>query len=106
MSCDILRPLLHKLRFKGMLAHLDELMMLDKNKPIPDVDLFRKLLEMEIAHRQTRSLAYRQELARLPHIKSLENFDWSHTPLQKDKIDNLMACQFIHQKENLLLIGT
>ena len=105
MSYDTLRPLLEKLNFKGMLAHLDELVSLDQIKPISDIGLFKKLLEMEIAHRQTRSLAYRQELARLPHIKSLENFDWSHTPLQKDKIDHLMACHFIHQKENLLLIG-
>ena len=78
MSYDTLRPLLEKLNFKGMLAHLDELVSLDQIKPISDIGLFKKLLEMEIAHRQTRSLAYRQELARLPHIKPLENFDWSH----------------------------
>jgi hypothetical protein len=58
MSYDTLRPLLEKLHFKGMLAHLDELVSLDQIKPISDVGLLKKLLEMEIAHRQTRSLAY------------------------------------------------
>jgi len=41
MSYDTLRPLLEKLNFKGMLAHLDELVALDQIKPISDVGLFK-----------------------------------------------------------------
>ena len=37
MSYDTLRPLLEKLNFKGMLAHLDELVSLDQIKPISDI---------------------------------------------------------------------
>jgi DNA replication protein DnaC len=105
MQYENLRPLLKELRFNGMLAHLDESMALSEIKKMTAIELVQHLLEVEAAHRQTRSLVYRLTLARLPQVKSLEHFDWSNTPIQQEKFSSLTNCQFIEQKQNLLLIG-
>lgn len=105
MSYERLLPLLKELRFKGMLMHLDEIMALDRLKPLPCVDLLEKLLEIEKAHRKSRSFAYRLEIAKLPYLKSVEHFDWSNTPVCAQKINTLMEGHFIRNQENLLFIG-
>ena len=88
-----------------MLAHLDEAMTVADRDHRSVIDVLTGFLEIEKAHRQSRSLAYRLELTRLPHIKFLEEFDWSNTPLKQEKIESLMDNHFIHHKQNLLLIG-
>ena len=62
-------------------------------------------LETEIAYRQTRSLRYRLDVARLPQVKSLDHFDCRETPLQSEPLHELADCQFIQEKRHLLLIG-
>jgi DNA replication protein DnaC len=105
MQYESLRPLLKELKFNGMLSHLDETMGLCEIRKMTGVELMQRFLETEIAHRQTRSLVYRLALARLPQIKSLDHFDWSNTPIPPEKLSPLTQCQFITQRQNLLLIG-
>lgn len=105
MQYESLRPLLKELKFNGMLTHLDETMGLCEIKKMTGVELMLRFLEMEIAHRQTRSLVYRLTLARLPQVKSLDHFEWSNTPIPQEKLSPLTHCQFITLRQNLLLIG-
>lgn len=105
MQYESLRPLLKGLRFKGMLAHLDEIMTISDIKQMSGIELIRQLLEIEVSYRQTRSLIYRLELARLPQIKSLDHFDCSNIPIQQEKLQDLLTCHFVVQRQNLLLIG-
>jgi hypothetical protein len=65
MSYESLRSLLKELRFNGMLAHLDDAMTVADRDHRSVIDVLTGFLEIEKAHRQTRSLAYRLELARL-----------------------------------------
>ena len=105
MQYESLRPLLKELRFNGMLAHLDESMALSEMRKMTGIELMQHFLTVEAAHRQTRSLAYRLTLAHLPQVKSLDHFEWSNIPNQPEKLSLLNQCQFITQKQNLLLIG-
>lgn len=97
--------LLKTLRFNGMLAHFDELIEVAQLKKIESVALLQQFLETEIAYRQTRSLAYRLELAKLPQVKSLDQFDCTETPVDPQQLKLFAQCQFIEHKYNLLFIG-
>src|SRR3546814_10685100 len=99
MSYESLSSLLKELRFNGMRAHLEETIALAEVKKMTTVEVLQRLLEIEVAYRQTRSLAYRLELAKLPQIKSLENFDCSNTPIQQEKLLSLMERSEEHTSE-------
>lgn len=105
MSHESVQGLLKTLRFNGMSIHFDELTEVCKLQNLSSMELMQRFLEVEVAYRQTRSLRYRLELARLPQIKSLDNFDWCNTSVQQKQITGLLQCEFIAQKQNLLLVG-
>lgn len=105
MQYESLRPLLKGLRFNGMLTHFDETMTLCEMKKMTGIELMKRFLEVETAHRQTRSLVYRLMLAQLPQVKFLDHFEWSNTPILQERLSSITDCQFITQRQNLLLIG-
>ncbi|MFI5206216.1 MAG: IS21-like element helper ATPase IstB [Candidatus Paceibacterales bacterium] len=97
--------LLKTLRFNGMLTHFDELIEVAELKKMNGIEFLQQFLETEIGYRQTRSLAYRLELAKLPQMKSLDNFDCRETPLDAEHLKRLAQCQFVEHHYNLLFIG-
>jgi DNA replication protein DnaC len=105
MRNEAMLSLLKTLRFNGMLSQFDEIMEAAEIKKLNGIELMKQLFETEIAYRQTRTLRYRLEMARLPQVKSLDNFDCSELPIQKEQLIALTECQFIIEKSNLLLIG-
>jgi DNA replication protein DnaC len=100
MQHEHLQDLLKTLRFNGMLTQFDELAEVCELQKLTGIELLQRFLEVEVAYRQTRSLLYRLELARLPQIKSLDNFDWCNTPIQQEQLTSLMQCQFIAECVN------
>lgn len=105
MQYEPLQNLLKTLRFNGMLAHFGELVEVCESQKLTNIELMCRFLEVEVAHRQTRSLLYRLDLAKLPQIKSLDNFEWSNTPIQQEQVTSLLQGEFIARKQNLLLVG-
>jgi len=105
MQYEPLQNLLKTLRFNGMLAHFGELVEVCESQKLTNIESMCRFLEVEVAHRQTRSLLYRLDLAKLPQIKSLDNFEWSNTPLQQEQVTSLLQGEFITRKQNLLLVG-
>lgn len=105
MQHEQIQGLLKTLRFNGMLSQYNELIEVGELQKLTAMECMQRFLEVEVAYRQTRSLLYRLELARLPQIKSLDNFDESNTPIQQEQLTSLLQCQFISQKQNLLLVG-
>jgi DNA replication protein DnaC len=105
MHHDTLLPLLKTLRFNGMVSQCKEILETADIKQWNGVELLQQFLETEIAYRQTRTLRYRLDMARLPQVKSLDYFDCTDMPIQKEKLTALTECQFITEKNNLLLIG-
>ncbi len=105
MQRDALLPLLKQLRFNGMLSHFEEIVDVAALKQWNGFEFMQRFLETEVAYRQTRSLQYRLELARLPQVKTLDQFDCSQMSFQPEQLDLLAEGEFIKNKHNLLLIG-
>lgn len=64
------------------------------------------LLEDEISYRKTKRIESRIRTAKIPVIKSLEGFDFSHAKtIPKQLILSLLSLKFIDEKKNVILIG-
>ena len=64
------------------------------------------LLEDEISYRKTKRIESRIRTAKIPVIKSLEGFDFSHAKtIPKQLILSLLNLKFIDDKKNVILVG-
>lgn len=64
------------------------------------------LVEHELRQREDNQLRQRLRLAGFPVMKTLESFDFSAIPaLNKPKVLMLAQCNFVSQRENVLLVG-
>jgi len=102
---ELIEELLKKLHCNGMLENFQDIIETAKEKHEPWLQTLRQLLEVEVEYRKTRSLIYRLKLAKLPQIKTIENFDTNESPLEKNMLDELTECQYIQEAENILLVG-
>ena len=65
-----------------------------------------RLCEKELADRQRRAMDRRIKLATFPLLKTIDSFDFkSQTSVNEPLIRELLRCEFIDNKENILLIG-
>jgi DNA replication protein DnaC len=65
-----------------------------------------RLTELELLEREKRSAERRIKFARFPTIKTLETFDFASRPsVNKVLIAELMRCEYIEGKENILMVG-
>jgi DNA replication protein DnaC len=66
-----------------------------------------KLCELELIERERKGAARRLKAAGLPTIKLISEFDFTAQPtINRLLVLDLMRCEYIHKKENVLLIGT
>jgi len=71
---------------------------------VPEVWLDR-LIAAEQSDRQARTLNYQLKAARFPHHRDLTHFDWSETPLEQARLEQLATASFMDQAHNLILVG-
>jgi DNA replication protein DnaC len=65
-----------------------------------------RLTELELLEREKRAAERRVKAARFPTIKTLETFDFASRPsVNKVLIAELMRCEYIDKKENILMVG-
>jgi DNA replication protein DnaC len=65
-----------------------------------------QLCELELLERERRAAARRLKSAKLPVPKALDTFDFAAAPpVNKPLILELMRCDYIERRENVLLIG-
>ena len=65
-----------------------------------------RLTELELLEREKRAAERRVKSARFPTIKTLETFDFAARPsVNKVLMAELMRCEYIDKKENVLLVG-
>ncbi len=70
------------------------------------VDFLDHLLGAEIAARSERDIAMKTKLAHFPGTKTLEDFDFSFQPsIDERQVRELATMRFVHQGENVLLLG-
>jgi DNA replication protein DnaC len=65
-----------------------------------------RLCERELLDRERKASDRRLKAARFPSIKTLDAFDFSVQPsLNKPMVVDLMRCEYIENRENILLVG-
>jgi len=65
-----------------------------------------QLCELELLDREKRSTQRRLRFARFPNYKTLDTFKFESQPsLNRLLVSELLRCQFIEQRESVILIG-
>jgi len=70
------------------------------------LDFFEKVLTLEVQTREERRIHASLKVSGLPKGMHLDNFDFLFQPaVEKARIEDLAACDFIRGHENILLFG-
>jgi len=95
---------LESLKLRGMLQHfndMDNLKISEQQWP----KIFLSLLKSEESYRQARSFMYKLGLAKLPQIKSMDNFDITDLPINHETLTDASNMKFIEDRYNILIVG-
>lgn len=69
-------------------------------------DFLESLFEIEIFAKEDNRLATQTKKAKFPHLKILEEFDFSFQPsINEQQIRELASCRFINNMENIAFFG-
>jgi DNA replication protein DnaC len=101
MLYEAVKTQLETLKFNGMLEYFKEMPKVKED----NLQLLQTLLEREAAYRQTRSFMYRLHLAKLPQIKSLDNFITAELPVDTNVLSEAASMKFIADHYNVLVVG-
>ncbi len=95
---------LESLKLRGMLQHFDDITKLKiSEQQWPQT--FLSLLKSEASYRQSRSFMYKLGLAKLPQIKSMDDFDTANLPINHEALTNASNMKFIEDRYNILIVG-
>jgi len=87
-----------RLGFRGMVARWEE---------YANQTWVKKLLEEEMAERESLSLARRVREAKIGQFKPLAEFDWSWpTTVDRELVEGLFNFKFLEEGANVVLVGT
>jgi hypothetical protein len=76
------------------------------NGGISHIDFLAELGEAEAAARRESAVARRLQEAKLPYLKTLDQFRWSHPEkINRQQVENILHLGFIERKENVVLLG-
>jgi DNA replication protein DnaC len=86
--------------------HYEDLGREAAREGLSHVEYLRRLAEGEAAARYERSVQRRTKAARLPVLKTLEQFDWSWPrKINRVQVQDLFRLRFIEQTTNVVFIG-
>lgn len=75
-------------------------------KQWPHVRYLAELIDAEAKQRQDRAVQRRIRMARLPQIKTLEQFKWSWPQkINRLQVQNLFRLTFLEEKSNVIFLG-
>lgn len=101
-----LLPKLKHLRLSGVLDTLEVRLQQATAEHWTHSEFLERLLEDEVERRQQKQLTARLRRATLNTSKTLEAFDFAHTPqLNRQLVYDLATGQFVHEKRNVLICG-
>lgn len=103
MSYENIKEQFGALGLKGMLQYFDDMVDLKSQEKWPQMLL--SMLKSEASYRQTRSFMYKLELAKLPQMKSMDNFDATDLPINHETLADAKNLKFIKDHYNILIIG-
>ena len=101
-----LKENLERLRLRRILEVLDSHNRLAQERELSYTDYLDGLVQEEVSSRADKSIKIKMQLARLPFIKTVEQFDFSFQPtVDKRKVEELFTLKFIDNCENVLFLG-
>lgn len=106
VSYERARDQLEQLKMPAALSALDSILERAQKAEKRPVEVLDELLSTELAHRFERRVQTNLKLSGLPRAKTLEEFNFEEQPqVPKETIQELATLRFLHQGENVLLLG-
>jgi DNA replication protein DnaC len=97
---------LKKLRLGGMIQHLEQHHQHALDNQLSQMEFLELLVEEECSVRQANAYRRHLKLSGLSEQKRLDNYAFSEQPeLDRSLIRELARCQYIGQKQNVILMG-
>lgn len=101
-----LTDILRRLSLTTIAQHYEDLGQEAAREGLGHVEYLRRLAEAEAAARYERSVHRRTKAARLPVLKTLEQFDWSWPKkINRAQIQELFRLRFVEQNSNVVFMG-
>lgn len=101
-----LEPMLKLLRLSGILDSLDARTKQAIHSKLPYTEFLGLLIQDEVARRDQRQFAQRLRKAQVSGDKTLERFDYSHSPsVNHAMIAELGTCRFVTEHAPVLIAG-
>lgn len=101
-----LTHLMQKLKFEHLPASLDTLCEQAGKRDLNYREFLVEVFACEWSGRHQRGLDSRLKAARLPWIKTLEQFDFAFQPsVDRKLVRELAGCAFVERAENVVLLG-
>lgn len=105
-ASETLRVQLASLKLSHLGEHFESLAQQAGAEQWSHVEYLARLIEGEAHAREDRSIQRRIGLARLPVLKTLDQFQWSWpTKINRPQIQNLFRLRFIEEKGNVIFIA-
>jgi DNA replication protein DnaC len=105
-STVLLKHHLKALRLPTMYGECEKVAQRCAQENVDPLGFLLQLCELELLDRERRSALRRLKAARFPTTKTLESFDFTvASKVNKPMILELMTCDYIERRENVLLIG-
>ena len=105
-STVLLKHHLKALKLPTMTAECEKVAARCAKENVDHPGFLLQLCELELLDRERRAAARRLKAAKLPVPKGLDGFDFMAAPsVNKPLILELMRCEYIDRRENVLLIG-
>ncbi len=98
---------LSAMKFRGMVAALEEWQHNGAKQNLDPADLVGLLTDAEWTARENRRLTQRRRQARFPMAATVEEIDYRHPRgLEKSKMLDLISCRWIAAHQNLIITGS
>ncbi len=97
--------ILKQLKLTAMVEGFDEIVTDGIRRKRSTMDIIGRLLTTEQTQRHIRSIGYRINQARFPQHKTLAEFEFEQSPLNKPSIELLNDCDYVREKRNLIFVG-
>jgi DNA replication protein DnaC len=105
-STILLKHHLKALKLPTMTGECEKVAARCAKENVDHLGFLLQLCELELLERERRAAARRLKAAKFPTPKALDTFDFAAAPsVNKPMILELMRCEYIDRRENVLLIG-
>jgi DNA replication protein DnaC len=103
---NTLKTRLREFKLSGIYNSVEERLSYAQKKSLSYTEFLELLLEDEVTNRNSNSYKKRCGKAKLPALKTIEDFDLSFQPsIDKKLLNDCLTCNFIREKRNIVFIG-